>query len=106
MTFKILGQAAPDATTETTVYQVAEWQSAVLSTISVCNRGAIAATYRLALVPGGETLADKHYVAYDAVLPAYSSDYHRGGFTLASSGTVQVYCSTADFSISVFGDES
>lgn len=106
MAFKVLGQAAPSATTATTVYEVAAEKSAVLSTVTVCNRGAVAATYRLAVVPDGESLGSEHYIAYDAVLPAYSSDYHRGGFTAAAGDALIVYASTADFSVSVFGDES
>lgn len=106
MALKILGQAAPDATTDTVVYTVAAEKASVLSTIVVCNRGAVASTYRLAIVPSGEALGNAHYVAYEAVLPAYSSDYHRGGFTVSAGDTVQVYCATADYSVSVFGDET
>ena len=106
MAFKILGQAAPTANTNTTVYTVASGKFAVLSTVVICKRGSLAATYRLAVVPSGESLGAQHYIAYDAVLPAYSSDYHRGGFTAAAGDSLIIRCSTADYSISVFGDES
>lgn len=106
MAFKIIGQSAPAATTDTTVYTVPAGKSAVLSTVSVCNRGAVAVTYRLALVPSGATLANQHYVAYEAVLPAYSTDYHRAGFTLAAGDFVVARCSTTDLSVVICGDES
>lgn len=106
MSFKILGHAALSATTDTTIYTVAGGKSAVLSTVSVCNRGATAVTYRLALVPSGATLDTSHYVAYEATLPAYSTDYHRAGFTLAAGDFVVARCSTADLTVVVCGDET
>lgn len=106
MAFKILGHAALAATTDTTVYTVATGKAAVLSTVSVCNRGATAVTYRLALVPYGATLDTSHYVAYEATLPAYSTDYHRAGLTLASGDFVVARCSTADLTVVISGDET
>lgn len=91
MAFKIIGQSAPAATTDTTVYTVPAGKSAVLSTVSV---------------PSGATLANQHYVAYEAVLPAYSTDYHRAGFTLAAGDFVVARCSTTDLSVVICGDES
>ena len=48
----ILGQSAPSATTDTTVYTVPASTLAVLS-VSVTNRGAAAATVRIALSASG-----------------------------------------------------
>lgn len=106
MAFKLLATVAVGATTDTTVYTVPANTSAVLSTISVCNRSAVAVTYRLALVKSGEVLGDANYLAYEATLPAYSSDYHRGGFTLAVGEYVVARCSAAALSVVICGDES
>ena len=64
------------------------------------------ALYRLALVPSGETLADQHYIVYDASLPAYSSDYHTAGITLAAGDKVIVQSNVIGVSVTVCGDES
>jgi hypothetical protein len=46
-TYKILGQAAPAATTETTLYSVPAATQAVISTITVANRTASSVTFRI-----------------------------------------------------------
>ena len=106
MTYKVLGQVAPSATTATTLYTVPSGKSTVISTISVCNRASTAGTYRIAVRPAGATLANEHYVVYGATLNAYSSDFITIGVTLAATDVVTVYASSADFSFNAFGDES
>ena len=103
--YKILGQSAPSATTATTAYTVPSARSAVISTIVVCNRSATAATYRIALRPGGATLADQHYVAYDVSVGGNDSTTVSIGITLATTDVVTIYASAATLSFSVFGSE-
>lgn len=106
MAAKVLGQAAPAATTATDVYTVPSGKSAVVSTLVLCNRGASALTYRVAVRPAGATLASEHYIAYDATLAVADSHTWTIGVTLAATDVVTVYASSADMSVSVFGDES
>lgn len=106
MAYKVLGQSAPSATTATTLYTVPSSTQALVSTISVCNRGSAACTYRVAVRPSGATLANEHYVAYDIPLPVGAADLLTIGITLATTDVVTVYASTADASFSAFGDES
>ena len=42
--YKVLGQSIPSATTATTLYTVPAATQAVVSTITVCNQAATAAT--------------------------------------------------------------
>jgi hypothetical protein len=49
-TYKVLAQSAPSATTNTDVYTVESGKSAVVSTITVCNRSASAARIVLLFV--------------------------------------------------------
>ncbi len=57
-TYKILGRKASAATTMEELYAVPSTTSAVISTITVCNRAAAARTYRIAIKPTtGTTLA-------------------------------------------------
>jgi glucose-6-phosphate dehydrogenase assembly protein OpcA len=104
-TFKVLGQSAPDATTDTNLYTVPANTSAVISTIVVANRATTAATYRIAIRPNGATLANQHYIAYDVTVSASDSTTLTIGLTLAATDVITVYGSTANLSFSVFGSE-
>ena len=104
-TYKVLGQSAPSATTATTLYTVPSVTSTVVSTISVCNRDSASAQYRIAIRPAAATLANQHYLVYDASLTGNSTDTVTIGVTLATTDVVTVYASTANFSFSAFGSE-
>jgi len=104
-TYKVLAQSAPSATTNTDVYTVGSGKSAVISTITVCNRAASSATYRIAIRPAAATLANEHYIAYDAAVPANDTINLTIGVTLAATDVVTVYASTANLSFNLFGAE-
>ena len=104
-TYKVLGQVAPDAATPTVAYTVPASTQSVLSTIFVCNRAAINGSYRIAIVPSGESIGNKHYIVSDTVLSANSTDAFTNGITLAASDTIVVYADSANFSFSLFGSE-
>ena len=103
--YKVLGQSAPSATTATTLYTVPSSTQAVVSTITVCNRGSSNGTYRIAVRPAGASLANQHYIAYDAALGANASETWTIGVTVEATDVVTVYASSADFSFSAFGSE-
>jgi hypothetical protein len=104
-TYKVLAQSAPSATTNTDVYTVGSGKSAVVSTITVCNRAASSATYRIAIRVAGSTLANEDYIAYDATVAANDTVSLTIGVTLAATDVVTVYASTANLSINIFGAE-
>jgi glucose-6-phosphate dehydrogenase assembly protein OpcA len=104
-TFKVLGQSAPSATTNTNLYTVPSATSAVVSTIVVANRAATSATYRIAIRPAGATLANQHYIAYDVAVGGSDSTTLTLGITLAATDVVTIYASTANLSFSIFGSE-
>jgi len=104
-TYKVLAQSAPSATTNTDVYTVGSGKSAVVSTITVCNRAASAATYRIAIRVAGATLANEDYIAYDVAIAANDTTCLTLGVTLATTDVVTVYASTANFSFNLFGSE-
>ena len=104
-TYKVLAQSAPSATTDTDVYTVGSGKSAVVSTITVCNRAASSATYRIAIRVAGATLANEDYIAYDATVTANDTISLTLGVTLAATDVVTVYASTANFSFNIFGAE-
>lgn len=104
-TYKVLAQSAPSATTNTDVYTVGSGKSAVVSTITVANRSAVAVTYRIAVRPAAATLANQHYIAYDSNVPSNDTISLTIGVTLAATDVVTVYASTANLSINLFGAE-
>jgi hypothetical protein len=103
--YKVLGQSAPNATTNTNLYTVPADTSAVVSTLVVANRAGSAATYRIAIRPAGATIANQHYIAFDVVVGAGDSTTLTLGITLAATDIITVYASTANLSFSAFGSE-
>jgi glucose-6-phosphate dehydrogenase assembly protein OpcA len=104
-TYKVLGQSAPSATTLTDLYTVPSATSAVVSTITVCNRAAASKSFRLAVRPAGASIADQHYIAYDVNIAANDSTCLTLGLTLAATDVLSVYASAADLSFQAFGSE-
>ena len=104
-TYKVLGQSNPSATTATTLYTVPAATETIVSTITVCNQAATAATYRIAVRPNGATLAASQYVIYDASLPANSTDTLTLGVTVDATDVITVYASSSTMSFSAFGSE-
>lgn len=104
-TYRTLGQSAPSATTAAALYTVPAATETIISTITVCNRGTAAGTYRIAVRPNGATLANQHYLVFDASLPANATDTLTLGITVDATDVVEVYASTANFSFNAFGSE-
>ncbi len=104
-TRKVLGQSAPSATTNTTLYTVPASTSTVCSTLQVCNRGTSATTFRVAIRPNGATLANEHYIYYDVALPANDAFAATLGITLGAADVITVYAGNGNLSFSVFGGE-
>ena len=103
--YKVLGQSAPAATTDTNVYTVGAGKQAIVSTLSIANRGTTSATYRIAIRPAGATLANTHYIAYDSTVAPNDGILLTIGITLAATDVVTVRASTADLTFNLFGSE-
>jgi hypothetical protein len=104
-TYKVLGQSAPSATTDTDVYTVPSATQAVVSTITIANRDTSNATYRIAIRPNGATIANEHYIAYDATVPSNDTIALTLGLTIDAADVVTVYASSANLSFGIFGSE-
>jgi hypothetical protein len=103
--YKVLGQLAPSATTNTDIYTVPSLNQTVVSTITVCNRSTSSATYRVAVRPLGESIENKHYIAFDAAVPASDTIALTLGITLSETDKITVYASSANLSFNIFGSE-
>jgi hypothetical protein len=104
-THKVLGQSNPSATTLTTLYTAPASTQAVCSTVTICNTASSATTYRIAVRPAGASIANQHYVAYDASLPANDTATLTLGVTLAATDVISVYAASANVAFSAFGVE-
>jgi hypothetical protein len=104
-TYKVLGQTEPAATTAATLYTVPAATSAVVSTISVCNRAATAGTFRLSVRPAGAAQTDAMYIAFDAPISAKDTLFLTVGLTLAATDVITVYSSNADTAFNAYGSE-
>ena len=104
-TYKVLGQVNPSATTATTAYTVPSATETVISTIVVANLGPAPESYRIAVRPDGEALANKHYIVYDATVAAVDTITLTIGLTLNATDVVTVYASSANFAFNIYGSE-
>ena len=103
--YKVRGQSIPSAATATTLYTVPAATQSVVSTVTVCNQAATAATYRIAIRVAGAALATSQYIAYDVSLPANASDTLTLGITVGATDVITVYSSSATMSFAAFGSE-
>lgn len=103
--YKVLGQIAPAATTATAIYTVPSATEAVVSSVTIAERGGSAATFRLAVRPNGAALSNEHYIAYDVAISANDTVILTLGITLDATDILQAYASSADLSFNAFGTE-
>jgi hypothetical protein len=103
LTYKVLGQLNPSATTETTLYTCPTYTQAIISNIVVANQGALPATIRIAVRPNADTLEAKHYIVYGATLVAYETKEFALGVTIDAADIITVYASTSTMSFNAFG---
>lgn len=103
--YKILGQSAPSATTNTDLYAVPSATQALVSTLVICNRANTSATFRVACRPDNAEIADSHYINYDVAVGANDSINLTLGISLGANDRVTVYASTANLTFTAFGSE-
>jgi hypothetical protein len=102
--YKILGQVNPTASGLTTLYTVPSGTQAVCSTLSICNFSTTT-TFRIAVRPTGEAIANKHYIAYDNYVNGNDSIMLTLGLSLGSTDVVSVYSASSGIAFSLFGSE-
>jgi len=103
--YKILGQVATAATTETTLYTCPALTQTVVSSLVVTNRGATSATYRISVSNNGSATATKDYLIYDTTLNPNAVVALTLGITVDAADVIRVYASTANLSFNAYGSE-
>lgn len=105
-TYKVLGQSAPSANTNTDVYTVPAGTQAVISTIAVCNLTQGELIYRIAVRPNGASIANEHYIAYDAKAAGNDTTFITVGITADAGDVITVRSSsTGNLAFNIYGSE-
>jgi hypothetical protein len=104
-TYKVLGQVAPGAATDTTLYTVPSATSTVVSSIIIANRLPAQDSFSIAVRPAGVTLADEHYIAYQIPIALSDSLSLTLGLTLASTDVVTIWCANGGLTFNLYGSE-
>lgn len=98
-----LGQVAPSATTLTSAYTVPSGKYATVKVVA-CNRSATPDTYRVAVSPGGASIADSHYRAYDMEIAANDSVVS-APLMVGALDVIRVYSTNGSMTFGVTGVE-
>lgn len=105
VSYKVLGQSSPSATTNTNLYTVGSGKQAIVSTLSIANRNTSAGSYRLAVRPDGATLSSEHYLAYDVAIAGNDTTLITTALALDAGDILTVYGSSASMSFGAYGSE-
>jgi hypothetical protein len=104
--YKVLGQSAPANTSNADLYTVPAATQAVVSTISVTNDTATAATARVFIRVAGAAAGLTNALVYDTSFPPNSTTALTFGITLGATDVISVRTGTADaLTFMAFGSE-
>lgn len=103
-TYKVLGQLS-STTSAVSIYTCPSATQTIISSIVIANREAAENTFQLILRPNNETLADKHYLAYNTPIAANDVVSLTLGITMDASDQLYVLGSDTNLSFQVFGSE-
>lgn len=103
--YKVLGQQNPAANTITTLYAVPSGNSAVVSTLAICNQGAANANVSVAVCVANTSVTATQYIVKDALITTSDTIFLTLGVTLAATDTVRISSTNANTSFSAFGSE-
>ncbi len=101
----ILGQRNPSAATLEILYTVPADHDAMMSTFVVCNRSAVATSFRMAISPLGAAISDEMYEFFDRPIGANDTFAATFGWTLGTTDVVRVYATLATLSFTACGLE-
>ena len=104
-TYKVLAQSNPSAATLTDAYTVPAATSTVISTISVCNRSAVATSFRISIQVANVADDNKQYLYYDTIIAGNDTFVAQLGISLATTDVIAVYATLATLSFNIFGVE-
>lgn len=105
VTYKVLDQTRPAATTLTDAYTVPAATSTIVSSLSITNTSGTETTARVSIAIAGAGDALSQYVYYDLTIPGNDTFIATIGATLAATDVVRVYAALATLTFQLFGSE-
>ena len=104
---KLLGQASPAATTLVALYATPSCARTTVDTLTICNRSAVATTFRISVAPKGAADAVAHYLYYDTPIAGNATvNLTELNIRLTETDELRVYATAATLSFSAFGTET
>ena len=104
---KLLGQSAPAAATLTVLYTTPACARTTIDTLTICNRAAVATTFRISVAPKGVADAVAHYLYYDTAIAGNTTvNLTELNLRLTETDELRVYATAATLSFSAFGTET
>ena len=104
--YKILGQTAPTADTETLHYTVPNSTSTLVRSINVTNTSATPDVYNIALVTTAASAAtSSQFIVYQSSIPGNATVTIKAGYTLATGNGIRVTSTNGTTTFSTFGAE-
>ena len=104
--YKRLGATTVTANTDTNLYTVPASHEAIVKSVTVCNIGSTARTFRIACVDGAiGAVANEDYQFYDTTIGANDSLIIQPNWTLIATHSILVRAAHAEVVFSCFGDE-
>jgi len=100
---KILARLAPNAATETDFYTVPVSRGARVQGLTVCNRSAVATSFRISVSPKGAATGTRDYLYYD--LPITGNDTFMATLDtdLETGDVIRVYNTLATLTFVLYG---
>jgi hypothetical protein len=98
-----LGQSAPSAVTNTTVYTVPVGKIATFN-VNICNRNYSEPVLVRIAICAANTPANSEYIEFDVPINT-NSVIERTGIVATASKQLVIYASTGDTSVNVYGFE-
>jgi len=101
--YQVMGQAAPNALTETDLINVSSGYNYVLSSLVICNRGPSGTTFRISVSVGGNPTANSDYLYYDLPIEGHDTFIATIGLTLYENDILRIYAGNANLTFQAFG---
>ena len=104
-TYKVLGQLAPVANTATTLYTVPSSNSAVCSSMTICNTTGSNANVSVQIAVANAASSVNQNLVSNNVIVSGDTLFMTLGVTLAATDVVRVQATAANVAFQLFGSE-
>lgn len=104
--YKVLGQAFPTTTAETTLYTTPALTQTIAATLMITNQTSAPQSFSVAVKPGGGAVASKNYIYFNVVVNGNDTLDLTTALTLATTDVISVFCTAGStLSFNLFGTE-